>query len=54
MLSMRVETEVTYAMRLERISELPSTKFMFEVPQTSPLNACAINEEVSCFKSSCL
>jgi uncharacterized coiled-coil protein SlyX len=53
MLQLRVETELNYAVRLEKIYELPRNKFMdTEVIQNSPLKSSVISEEIACFKNS--
>ena len=47
MLQDRVETEVTYAMRLERISNSHRNSSVDGLQESS------ISEEIACFKASC-
>ena len=53
MLSQRIQSELAYAMRLDRISQIPQTKFMADVQKTSMLKNSSISEEIASFKGSC-
>lgn len=53
MLSQRVQSELAYAMRLDRISQMPQNKFMADHSKTTSLKDSAISEEIASFKGSC-
>lgn len=60
MLSQRIQSELAYAMRLDRISQLPQNKFMADISKITTTSArqlqlkdSAIGEEIASFKGSC-